>query len=340
MKNRMKIIGIAGAIGLLVVILDSKTAISGGYAGIKLCLQTVIPALLPFFLLSGIVCRSFLGETIPLLRPIGKLCGIPKGAESLLLLGFLGGYPVGAKNISIAEKSGALSQKDAHRMLGFCNNAGPAFLFGMAGCLFERSYIPWLLWLIHIFSALLVGCLLPGRSNSVCKLQKPENLNIIDELENAVRTMANVCGWVILFRVILAFFEKWFYFLLPTELCAWLSGLTELSNGIIGLQAITNDGLRFILCAGLLGFGGLCVAMQTVSITGALGTGFYFPGKIMQGCISILLASLLQVFLFDRTNIFKIHPPLLVLTILGIGFSVFLVIPRKNNSRNLSRSYV
>ncbi len=340
MKGRRKISGMFGALGLFILILDSKTAMEGCQEGLRLCLQTVIPALFPFFVVSAVVCKSLLGENIPLLRPLGKLCKIPTGAESLLLLGFLGGYPVGAKNIVTAEQNGALSKDDAKRMLGFCNNAGPAFLFGMTGNLFENRLVPWFFWLIHILAALVVGCILPGKPKSACKMPNTENINIIKDIENSIRTMANVCAWVVLFRVILSFCHKWLFFYLSTEICVWILGLTELSNGIIGLQAVSNEGLRFILCAGLLGFGGLCVAMQTVSITGKLGTGYYFPGKMIQGCLSVIIAYLLQFLLFDRNSVFTISVNWMLLPLMGIGMSLFIIYPRKNNSRNLSRTYV
>ena len=340
MKNKSKLLGLFGTIGLLVLILDSRTAIAGGQEGIQLCLKTVIPALFPFFIISSLVCQSFVGEEILILRPLGRLCRIPNGSESLLLLGFLGGYPVGAKNIVNAEQSRAICREDARRMMGFCNNAGPAFLFGMAGILFENKIIPWVLWAIHIFTAIVVACVLPGRAKTVCKLTKPQKNSITKDVESSIRTMANICAWVILFRVILSFANKWLFFLFPLEVRVCITGLTELSNGIIALSTITNVGLRFILCAGLLSFGGLCVAMQTISISGTLGTGYYFPGKLIQGCLSIVIAYFLQNIVFTGTNIFTLPQYWMLVPFAGIVLSLFIIHPRKNNSRNLSRTYV
>jgi hypothetical protein len=45
-----------------------------------------------------------------------------------------------------------------------------------------------------------------------------------------------------------------------------------------------------VICSALLGLGGICVAMQTISVTGSLGTGWYFRGKILQCILSIVLA--------------------------------------------------
>lgn len=284
---------------MLVLILDAKTALAGAKEGIQLCLYTVIPSLFPFFILSILINRSLAGKAFRLLRPIGKLCGIPEGAETLFLLGLLGGYPVGAQGISEAYLAKSLNEKDARRMLGFCNNAGPAFIFGMVGSLFDRPLIPWLLWGIHIVSSILVGCILPGRSKRSCQLTQSSTITVPQALEKSLKTMALVCGWVIVFRVMLAFLQRWFLWLIPMDVQIWIAGSLELSNGCFALHAITSQGTRFVVSAGILAFGGICVAMQTISVTGALDTGMYFPGKLLQCCISIVLAFISQQFVFS-----------------------------------------
>ena len=123
--------GIGAASAMAILILDGKTAITGAQDGIALCLQTVIPSLFPFILLSILLTNTLLGHAIPLLRPLGRLFHLPSGSESLLICAFLGGYPVGAQTVSSLFQNGQLPRSTADRMLTFCNNAGPAFLFGM-----------------------------------------------------------------------------------------------------------------------------------------------------------------------------------------------------------------
>ena len=117
MGKRRILPGVVAALGMLILILDTKTALWGATQGIDLCIRSVIPSLFPFFLLSGILVKSLMGAKLPLLRPVGRLLGIPKGAEALLISGFLGGYPVGAKCIRDAWNRGGISKQDAERML-------------------------------------------------------------------------------------------------------------------------------------------------------------------------------------------------------------------------------
>lgn len=280
---------------MLILILDSKTALSGAQEGLGLCLRTVIPSLLPFFVLSQLLNGALLGERLPLLQPLGKWMGIPEGSESILATGFLGGYPAGAQCVASACREGRLSPQDSRRMLAFCNNAGPAFLFGIAGALFEKQWMAWMLWGIHIFSALLTSLWIPGRSGAHISSGASRVPSLSGALTNALFIMAGVCGWVVLFRVILAFLTRWFGWLLPQTWQVILSGILELSNGCCGLSRIGNTGLRFVICSGFLAFGGLCVWLQTLSVTQGVDTSHYFPGKLLQTAFSLVLSMLVQL---------------------------------------------
>lgn len=332
MERRRLLSALGASAGMLILILDGKTALLGAAEGIELCIRTLIPSLFPFFVLSGILTDSLLGQDIRLLRPLGKLCRIPIGSEFLLAIGMLGGYPVGAQNIAQAHRSGSLSKEDAQRILAFCNNAGPAFLFGIIGPAFGHARVPWLLWGVHILSAVAVGALLPAGQTQPCKSCKQKTLSLSQYLERALRVMAVVCGWVVLFRMTLTFLDRWILWAFPKTVQIFLAGLLELSNGCIQLNGIESEGLRFLIASILLACGGLCVTFQTVSVTGGLSKHLYFRGKLLQTAFSSLLAMLVQVFFpaEDRME----FPPLvfLLLTALCILLSTSLHRSKKSSS--------
>lgn len=92
MKKKRTAAAIAAALAMLLLILDSRTAMEGVRDGIDLCIRTLIPSLFPFFIFSGLLTAAMNGRPIGILRPVCRLCGIPEGAESLLAVGFL--YPI------------------------------------------------------------------------------------------------------------------------------------------------------------------------------------------------------------------------------------------------------
>lgn len=324
MKHRIRT-GIASSIGILLLILDTKTALYGANDGIQLCIMTVIPSLLPFIFLSNLLTSALSGTKSPILRVFGRCMRMPNGSESLFLIGALGGYPTGAQAVSTAYGLGQLSKKDAHRLLGFCSNAGPSFLFGITAAQFPDMLSPWFLWLVHLLSAFMTGILLPGGSNSNIELTQNKTITVIQSLRRSISVMAQICAWVILFRIALAFANRWFLWILGSQAQIVINGLAELSIGCTSLSGIHNLGLRFIASAALLGFGGLCVMMQTVSAVGVLGTGMYIPGKLLQCSISIILASALQQFLYQPESRLTIHPIFYPIAFLIIILSVILL---------------
>ena len=162
MKDRRNLLyGLLACCVMLVMIFDTRIVLQSAQDGVSLCIRTIIPSLFPFLALSGVINNCLIGQKLRLLQPIGRFCKIPKGAESLLVLGFLAGYPIGAQLVTQAYRSGKLSARSARRMLGFCNNAGPAFLFGLVSPLFSSIKMIWALWAIQILSALTVSYILP-----------------------------------------------------------------------------------------------------------------------------------------------------------------------------------
>ena len=330
MKSKIQLwTGFFAAIAMLFLILDTKTALEGAKEGIDLCIYSVIPALFPFIILSGIVCDTFIGRTIPFLKPLCRLCGIPTGTESLLILGFLGGYPAGAQSIHQAYTANQLSKTDAQRMLGFCNNAGPAFIFGMLGPFFNSAITPWILWLIHILSALAVSVILPKTQAKNVLLFSSKTPSISATLIRSVRITANVCAWVFLFRIIIQFAKRWFLWLLPTAFQTVFCGLLELTNGCVMLSYIQSESLRFIFASCFLAFGGFCVIMQTNSVVKDLGIGTFIQGKLLQLNISFLLAAIIQRFFITVGDTKEIEKHVITLACLILITCVFYVRRKK-----------
>ena len=104
--------GVLLALGMLGMILDGKTAMQGASQGVELCLTAVIPSLLPFLCLSMLLTMRLMGQKLRILSPIGKLFGLPMGAEALLIPALLGGYPAGAACVAQAVWREQLNRRD------------------------------------------------------------------------------------------------------------------------------------------------------------------------------------------------------------------------------------
>lgn len=120
----------------LVVLLLRYPTLSLQYAatGLNLWFQKMIPTLLPFMILSGILIRMNLTEGFvrlvhPLLRFLFRTS--PNGSYTLIM-GFLCGFPMGARIAGELYGTGKLSKWEAERLLAFCNNIGPIYFLSFA----------------------------------------------------------------------------------------------------------------------------------------------------------------------------------------------------------------
>ena len=282
---------IFGSCAVLILILDSKTAISGIQSGLDICIRTLIPSLFPFLFLSGLITGSLSGTKFRIFRPLETYCRIPPSCGSILPISWLSGYPVGAGNVSKLQKEGNLTEKDATRLAVLCNNAGPAFLFGIISPFFSGKLTVFILWGIHLISAILAAAVLPGAQSPDKPLSETKPLSFSRLMGDSIKTMASVCGCVTLFRMILEFLNRWIFWLLPQTLQVPVTGMLELANGCLMLDRIGNESIRFITVSGLLSFGGICVLLQTLSVFPHVHLKTYLWGKTVQTCWSLLLSA-------------------------------------------------
>ncbi len=296
---------VVAIIGILMLILDSKTALRGASEGLSLCIETVIPSLFPMLLISVYLNDRLKSFNMRILSPLAKPLGIPSGFEGILFIGFSGGYPVGAQGISQAYTRNDIDKQTAEHLLAFCNNAGPAFIFGITSSLFSRQIYVWLLWFIHIASAYITGLILTNkRAIEPVKSQYTQPLTVIQALQIAIRVLSSICAWIIVFRVLIRFCDRWFLWLFPEWLQCIYTGMLELTNGCLQLLNIESEIYRFILCSVLLGFGGLCVFMQTISVISPLKPTKYILGKITQSSISLLLSVIVFILMQPAESIY------------------------------------
>jgi len=325
---------VMGLFSILILILDPKTAADGVREGISLSIQTVIPALFPFILLTHWAGRILEGFSFRVLKPVAGWLGIPQSGISVFLLGTFGGYPTGAQLIYNRWEQNSISTSQAKRLLGFCNNAGPAFLFGMGAVLFSEVKLIWCLWGIQILSSLVTAKLSPKEVSDPYTDTVTSPVSFTRSLERAVKVMGIICGWVVVFRVLLCILDKWFFWCFPSPLKVFLYGILELSNGCVSLSEIQNPGLRFVLCSVFMSFGGFCVWMQTASCVKELGIRSFVLGKLCQTAISATLAMLLQSFLFTGECRIPFSAPSMILVILccliPIIYKITVAFPKKS----------
>lgn len=310
------------------------TAVTGS---LKLCATAVIPTLFPFFVVSGLLVNlgivSVLGKILsPISRLLFKTSG--KGAV-VFVIGILCGYPTGAKVIADMCNEGNLAKKEGERLLGFCNNSGPLFVIGAVGNgMLGNHNLGVTLYIIHAVSAILTG--IAFRSLAQGNYIREHNEIVASSIgeavaksvETAVKSILNVCGYVLFFGVICSAFNNVF-----------ITSVLEVTTGARELIASAySPKLMLVLLSGVIGFGGICVVFQVQSAVNAAGLSVkpYLVGKVIQAAIAMVLTVIYvnmsdAVCVFAPDNASKEVPNLMILLfLLGVVFT-FLRLTKKSS---------
>ena len=172
---------------LVLNILFPSAALSGAKAGLQLFLQTVLPALLPFFAATTMFVRSGLAHKLsgllsPLMRPLFRL---PGASALAFVLCLFGGNPNGSRVTSELFEQGLLSKAESERTVALASTAGPAFIFSVVlGDMLKAPQYGALLWGCHVLSAIAtcqISSLFVSRSDITKGGKKPRHIRFAPE---------------------------------------------------------------------------------------------------------------------------------------------------------------
>lgn len=291
--------------------------------GLTLCYNVIIPSLFPFFVLSSLVVElglaGYLGRLLEgVMRPLFNVNG---ACATAFALGFIGGYPVGAKTAISLYENGMCTKTEAERLLSFCNNSGPAFILGVVGAgVFGSSKAGLLLYLAHAAASVCIGLLFrfykaggrgrrEERSTPQFRAQR-FTVAFTGSIKNSFLSTLNICAFVVFFTVVIRMLflcgflsgmaQVLGFLLTPLGFnAAWaerlLTGFIEISSGVWTLSGSGALAGRLSMAAFMLGWAGVSVHCQVLSFIGGSGLAVrtYLIGKLLHGGLSALFTALL-----------------------------------------------
>ena len=136
---------------LFLLLIYSKECIALASNGLLIWFHKMIPTLFPFMVLSGFLVRSGLSYKLGnFLRPIlGILLPLPSHMLYVVFMGFLCGFPMGAKIVADMIDNKQITKKEGQYLLSFCNNIGPLYMLGYVIPLFQYSNTGFILILMY-----------------------------------------------------------------------------------------------------------------------------------------------------------------------------------------------
>ena len=137
---------------LVLLFLYSKECIALASNGLLIWYRNMIPSLFPFMVLSGFMIRSGLSLKIgQWLQPfLGMIFRLPSHMLYAIFMGFLCGFPMGAKIVSDMLEKEQITLKEGEYLLAFCNNIGPLYMLGYVIPLFDYQNALKILGLMYL----------------------------------------------------------------------------------------------------------------------------------------------------------------------------------------------
>ncbi len=328
-KLKQKIWDVLEMVGLVAVTAGlmafPSRMVDAAREGVELCFNVLIPSLFPFFVISSLTVELGMAERLGSLFSgvMGPMFNVGGECASALILGFIGGYPVGARTVISLYEEGRCSKAEAERMLAFSNNSGPAFIFGVVGAgIFLSSAVGLILYLTHITASILVGLLFRswGGRGTGGRLPRPPAARagfpaaFVKAVSSSFTSCLGICGFVIFFTV----FTRLLFVSGVLEAAAgvlgaalgfmgldeaWaerlLTGLIELTGGVWSLREVSSELTASVsMAAFMLGWAGLSVHCQVLSFLSSTGLSArsYILGKLLHAALSAALSALIMCF--------------------------------------------
>lgn len=273
-----------------------ELVLSGAGNGLSLCLDVVIPSLLPFMLVSSCVIKSGFSKPLGavLSKVITPLTGISSAGCVCFVTGLVGGYGAGARAVSESYREKLISKEESERLLAFCNNAGPLFVIGTVGIGFYSSKaIGIMLFLVQILTSVICARIFSGNSAGKALVRMEwnkyrKNKPSVGELvtKSAIESgsaIVTACVFVISFSALLE--------VLPFGQYSFFSGIMEVTRGCSEMAMRGGDSLP--LTSACLAWGGFSVHLQANALTGgAFNMKNYYIGKTVSAFIAYFITKI------------------------------------------------
>lgn len=250
------------------ILTRSQVSLFYAFTGLSLWYEKMLPSLVPFMILSGIMIRMHLTESFSrLLYPIvGRLFCVSRNGCYAIIIGFLCGFPMGAKTIADLLEQELLSEKEAEYLLAFCNNIGPVYFCSFVLPLLHRQLVlPYVIGMYGIPAC--YGIVLRHTlyrepqfsspdalvSNKHKSMPKPLLAALDESVLSSMQSALGLCGYMILFNLL-----NLLPHLLLGHIPILLAPLFEITGG---LSFLGDTYPLYTLL--LLPFGGLSCIAQT-----------------------------------------------------------------------------
>ena len=266
-KNILKAILITGA--AVLILLYPSAAAASTVRSINVCIDSVIPSMFAFMVISTYIQSSGLYKVIfrPLMPVMKRLVKADESMISVFLLSLIGGYPVGVKLLkeTIAENKNYHEIADVSaNASAFCYCISPAFAVIMLGNgIFGSTSAGIIIYLSDMLACLTMAIIVSRRTQLTSHTFTAGNgKGLTDAVNSATHALGVICPIIIAFDIMIDCITS---ALSDAGITAtpWAAGVLEISN-LLKLSSVSYYSLP--LTAAVSSIGGVCVLIQCLAI--------------------------------------------------------------------------
>lgn len=271
---------------------------------LNLWVNSLIPSLFPFFIISNILINYNINNYIPKIfkNICKKMFNISDNMVVIFLLSMISGFPSNAKNAKIMYDKGKISLCEANHILLFSHFANPIFILSTVAIFFFHNERMGIIALMsHYLSNFILGILFRGTfnlntySNYEEKIETKSFANIfILSIRDSIDTIITICGILTVFLIISTVVVDLFNFNEYNSMI--VKSIFEITIGIEALSKLDLAlSFKTIIISAILSFGGLCVHMQVISQIANTNIKYiyFFIGRVYQMLISCFISYIL-----------------------------------------------
>ncbi len=257
---------------LLYLLLFPKIASQATVDGLRLSVRTVVPAVFPYLVLSGMFVSSGLADRLGgrLHTITERIFGLPGCCAGAILLGILCGFPTGSRMAGMLYTRGSITKDEAARLMAFADFCGPPYIITVLGTgILHSVKIGFVIFAVQTVLSLFFGMLLGiGKQRHVLPTTAAVKIHpmqaFTDSVKSATVGTLHICGYVTFFAVIMSAASPLLEGI-PEDAAALFYGFFEMSGGIARL---TESDHPLISGSVIVLWSGLSVLAQVYSSAG------------------------------------------------------------------------
>lgn len=265
---------------LIPMLFHANHVTEGARYGLLLWYNSVVPALFPFMVISGLIVSG--GGVSAIMTPFYKvlhpLLGLSKNGCYVLISGLLCGCPMGAKTCADFIRENRITRSEGNLLLAICNHPSPMFVLGYVYPFFASEirvrellacvYLP---VVVLALAARLRYRMETSADSQASSMPAAPDMSADETILSAIEVLCKIGGYLVLFSIIIVFLRYESRIPVPVKLAA--TGMLEMTTGIRELASSLPPIPAFCSSIAALTFGGISGLFQTKAVLSIASPG-------------------------------------------------------------------